>query len=43
MITALAFRLKSEKAEVFRKQIIERATTPTVVWKVPTTDDGVLN
>ncbi len=43
MITALAFRLKSEKAEVFRKWIIERATTPTIVWKIPTVNDGVLN
>lgn len=28
MITALAFRLKSENAEVFRRWIVERATTP---------------
>lgn len=43
MITALAFRLKSEKAEVFRKWIIERATKPEVVWKIPTTDGRILN
>lgn len=43
MIVALAFRLKSEKAEVFRKWIIERATTQTVVWKIPAANDGVLN
>ncbi|MCM1151422.1 MAG: protein-tyrosine kinase [Alistipes senegalensis] len=43
MITALAFRLKSEKAEVFRKWIIERATKPTIVWKIPAANDGVLN
>lgn len=43
MITALAFRLKSEKAKVFRKWIIERATTPEIVWKVPTVNNGVLN
>lgn len=43
MITALAFRLKSEKAEAFRRWIVERTTKPTVVWKVPTVNDGVLN
>ncbi len=43
MITALAFRLKSEKAEVFRKWIIQRATTPEIVWKIPTTDGAKLN
>lgn len=43
MITALAFRLKSEKAEVFRKWIIERTTTPEIVWKIPTTDGAILN
>ncbi|WP_416993622.1 protein-tyrosine kinase [Alistipes ihumii] len=43
MIMALAFRLKSEKAEVFRRWIIERATKPTVVWKIPTNDKEVLN
>lgn len=43
MITALAFRLKSENAEVFRRWIIERATTPAIVWKVPTVNDRVLN
>ncbi len=43
MITALAFRLKSENAEIFRKWIIERTTTPTIVWKIPTVTDGVLN
>lgn len=43
MIMALAFRLKSENAEVFRKWIIERATTPEIVWKVPTNDGGMLN
>lgn len=35
MITALAFRLKSENAEVFRHWIVERATTPAIVWKMP--------
>lgn len=43
MITALAFRLKSEKAEVFRKWTVERITTPEIIWKVPTTDGGMLN
>lgn len=43
MITALAFRLKFEKAEVFRKWIIERVTTLEIVWKVPTTDGRILN
>lgn len=43
MITALAFRLKSENAEAFRRWIVERTTTPTVVWKMPTVNDGVLN
>ena len=31
MIAALAFRLKSENTEVFRRWIVERATTPTIV------------
>lgn len=43
MITTLAFRLKSEKAEVFHKWIVERATTPKIVWKIPTTDGAILN
>lgn len=43
MITALAFRLKSENAEVFRRWIVERATTPAIVWKVPTSKDRMLN
>lgn len=43
MITALAFRLKSEKAGIFRKWIVERATTPEIVWKIPTTDVAILN
>ena len=41
MITALAFRLKSENAEIFRRWIIKRATTPEVVWKVPTTNTSI--
>ena len=43
MITALAFRLKSEKAGIFRRWIVERATKPTVVWKIPAANDEVLN
>jgi len=43
MSTALAFRLKPEKAEGFRKWIIERAMKPAVVWKIPTTNGEVLN
>lgn len=43
MITALAFRLKSENAEVFRRWIIERATTPAIVWKIPASKDRMLN
>lgn len=34
MIVTLAFRLKSENAEVFRRWIVERATTPAIVWKI---------
>lgn len=43
MITALAFRFKSEKAEVFRRWIVERVTTPTIVWKIPTSKDRILS
>lgn len=43
MITALAFRLKSENAEVFRRWIVERATTPAIVWKVSTSNNAKPN
>ncbi len=43
MITALAFRLKSENAEVFRHWIVERATTPAIVWKMPASNNAKLN
>lgn len=43
MITALAFRLKSENAEVFRRWIVERATTPAIVWKMPASNNAKLN
>ncbi len=36
MITALAFRLDSREAAIFRRCIVQRATTPEVVWKMPT-------
>ena len=35
MITALAFRLKSLKAEQYRQWIIEQAVNPLVIWKIP--------
>lgn len=43
MIVTLAFRLKSENAEVFRRWIIERATTPAIIWKMPASKDRMLN
>lgn len=43
MIMALAFRLKSENAEAFRRWIVERATTPAIVWKMPASKDRMLN
>lgn len=43
MIVALAFRLKSENAEAFRRWIVERATAPAIVWKMPTSKDRMLN
>ena len=43
MIVALAFRLKSENAEVFRRWIIERATTTAIVWKIPASNNAKLN
>ena len=43
MIAALAFRLKSENTEAFRRWIVERAMTPAIVWKMPAVNDGMLN
>nr|WP_300896643.1 protein-tyrosine kinase [uncultured Alistipes sp.] len=43
MVAALAFRLKSENAEVFRRWIVERATTPAIVWRMPMSKDRMLN
>ncbi|WP_300700744.1 protein-tyrosine kinase [uncultured Alistipes sp.] len=43
MITALAFRLDSREASIFRRWIIERATTPEIVWRMPTSKNRMLN
>ena len=43
MVAALAFRLKSENAEAFRRWIVERATTPAIVWRMPMSKDRMLN
>lgn len=43
MITALAFRLESENAEAFRRWIVEGITTPAIIWKMLTVNDGVMN
>lgn len=43
IVAALSFRLKSENAEVFRRWIVKRATTPAIVWKMPTSKDRMLN
>ncbi len=43
MVAALAFRLKSENVEVFRRWIVERATIPTIIWKMPVSKDRMLN
>ena len=43
IIIALAFRLKSENTEVFRRWIVERATTPAIVWKMPTRNNAILS
>lgn len=43
LIVALAFRLKSENAEVFRRWIVDRAATPAIVWKMPTSKNRMLN
>jgi hypothetical protein len=38
MITALAFRLKSHKAEAFRRWIVGQAVSPVVLWEIPYTE-----
>lgn len=43
MITALSFRLHSEKADKFRRWIMARATTPVVVWNIPEHKDTALS
>lgn len=35
MITALAFRLKSQKAGQFRQWMIQQVVNPLVIWKIP--------
>ena len=42
MITALSFRLRSPNAETFRRWIIEQATNPVILWKMPD-QDTILN
>jgi hypothetical protein len=34
MITALAFRLKSQQAEQFRRWITGQALNPAMLWKI---------
>lgn len=43
MVAALAFRLKSENAEVFRQWIVGRMTIPAIIWNMPTTNGAKLN
>jgi hypothetical protein len=38
MITALAFRLKSHKAQQYRRWLIEQALNPLILWKIPGMD-----
>lgn len=35
MITALAFRLKSRRAQYFREWITRQALNPVILWKIP--------
>ena len=35
MITALAFRLKSQQAQYFREWIIKQVLNPVILWKIP--------
>ena len=35
MITALAFRLNSRKAEQYRRWLVGQAADPIVIWKIP--------
>ena len=43
MIVTLAFRLHSENAEIFRRWIIQRATTPVVVWGLLQKENSFMN
>ncbi|MDD3064036.1 MAG: protein-tyrosine kinase [Parabacteroides sp.] len=38
MITALAFRLKSRRAQYYREWIISQALNPVILWKIPGMD-----
>lgn len=38
MITVLAFRLKSRRAELFRRWIVQQAITSVMLWAIPQTD-----
>lgn len=38
MITALAFRLKSRRAQYFREWITGQALNPLILWKIPGMD-----
>ena len=38
MITALAFRLKSEKVRQYRRWLTEQAFNPVILWKIPGMD-----
>jgi hypothetical protein len=35
MIAALAFRIRSRNASIFRRRLLQQALTPTVVCKIP--------
>ena len=41
MVAALAFRLKSHKARLFRKWLVRQALKPVVVWKMPDMDTSL--
>ena len=43
MITALSFRLRSERADKFRRWIMARTTMPVVVWNIPEYRDAILS
>ena len=43
MIVTLAFRLHSENAETFRRWIIQRATTPVLLCRLPDAGNALAN